>query len=133
MQFYEGLLKDGITAEDRFKEGIPSNPILFWDTKGEASEDTVFSRFREDAGLTYCNVGEVDYVQKVLIYLIYEKNIPRSTIGVITPYRGQRDTISSRLVKNELVNPNHLFKLRSTQRTSSASPNPSPSTVWPTL
>ncbi|KAF8002343.1 hypothetical protein HF325_003308 [Metschnikowia pulcherrima] len=104
-KFYDGLLKDGLTPADRLMEGIPENPVVFWDTCGKSPEGTVFSRFREDSGLTYANKGEVDFIQKVLIHLIYEKNIKKSEIGVITPYRGQRDLISSTLVKNDLVNP----------------------------
>ncbi|GEQ71862.1 hypothetical protein JCM33374_g5548 [Metschnikowia sp. JCM 33374] len=104
-KFYGGLLKDGLTPDDRQMEGIPSNPVVFWDTCGKCPEGTVFSRFREDSGLTYANKGEVDYIEKVLIHLIYEKNIKKSEIGVVTPYRGQRDLISSTLVKNDLVNP----------------------------
>lgn len=104
-KFYDGLLKDGLTPEDRQMEGIPANPVVFWDTCGKCPEGTVFSRFREDSGLTYANHGEVDFIEKVLIHLIYEKNIKKSEIGVITPYRGQRDLVSSALVKNDLVNP----------------------------
>lgn len=104
-KFYDGLLKDGITAEDRAKTGIPANPVLFWDTRGKSPESMVRARFREDNGLTYANKREVNYVENVLTNLIYEKGVQRSEIGVITPYRGQRDLISSTLVKNELINP----------------------------
>lgn len=107
-KFYDGLLKDGLTAADRAKEGIPENPVVFWDTCGKCPEGTVRSRFREDSGLTYANRGEIDYVEKVLTALIFEKGIPKSEIGVITPYRGQRDMLSSVLVKNELINPEKL-------------------------
>lgn len=104
-KFYGGLLKDGITAEDRTRPGISPNPVVFWDTQGRANEVNVRSRFREDSGLTYANPGEIDYVTKVLTNLIFEKGINKVDIGVITPYRGQRDMISSTLVKNELINP----------------------------
>lgn len=104
-KFYDGLLKDGITAQDRHRAGIPSNPVVFWDTCGKAPETHVHSRFREDSGLTYANPGEIAYVEKVLTNLIFEKSVTKSDIGVITPYRGQRDKISSTLVKNELINP----------------------------
>lgn len=104
-KFYDGLLKDGLTPADRAKDLIPANPIVFWDTRGKHPEGTVFSRFREDSGLTYANKGEISFVEKALTTLIFEKNISRANIGVITPYRGQRDLISSTLVKNELINP----------------------------
>lgn len=104
-KFYDGLLKDGITAQDRAKEGIPENPVVFWDTEGTAREGTVRTRFKEDNGLTYANKGEIDYIEKVLTALVFEKGVPKSEIGVITPYRGQRDLISSTLQKNDLINP----------------------------
>lgn len=104
-EFYDGLLKDGITAEHRAKNGIPENPVLFWDTDGKCPETTVRSRFREDSGMTYANKHEIAFIEKVLTALIYDKEINRKDIGVITPYRGQRDMISSTLVKNDLINP----------------------------
>lgn len=104
-EFYDGLLKDGITADDRKKNGIPQNPVFFWDTDGKCPENTVFSRFKEDSGLTYANAKEIGLIEKVLTTLIYEKGVSREDIGVITPYRGQRDMISAKLVKNELINP----------------------------
>ena len=107
-KFYDGLLKDGITAENRQREGIPPNPVVFWDTCGKAPEMHVHSRFREDSGLTYANAGEIKYIEKVLTNLIFEKSVKKADIGVITPYRGQRDKISSTLVKNELINPEKL-------------------------
>lgn len=105
LRFYDGLLKDGLTATDRVREGIPSNPVIFWDTNRECPEKTVTSRFREDGGRTYANAGEIAMLEKVLAMLIYDKGIPRTEIGIITPYRGQRDLISATLVRNDLINP----------------------------
>mmetsp|Transcript_5226 Transcript_5226/g.6576 ORF Transcript_5226/g.6576 Transcript_5226/m.6576 type:complete len:231 (+) Transcript_5226:2-694(+) len=104
-RFYGSLLKDGITAEDRILEGIPSNPVYFWDTCGSAPEERVKINFREDRGYTYSNRSEISYITKSVLKLIYDKGIPKSEIGIITPYRGQRDLISSILVKNDLINP----------------------------
>ncbi|CUM45897.1 uncharacterized protein AC631_03657 [Debaryomyces fabryi] len=104
-RFYGSLLKDGITAEDRILEGIPSNPVYFWDTCGAAPEERVKINFREDRGYTYSNKSEISYITKSVLKLIYDKGIPKSEIGIITPYRGQRDLISSILVKNDLINP----------------------------
>lgn len=105
VKFYDELLKDGITAEDRAMANIPANPVYFWDTKGRAREDRVRYGFREDRGYTYSNLNEIEYVTKVLMKLIYDKQVLKSDIGVITPYRGQRDLISNQLVKNDLINP----------------------------
>lgn len=104
-RFYDGLLKDGLTLADRVMENIPSNPVVFWDAAGKCPEKVVNSRFWEDGGRTYANTGEITMLEKVLGLLIYDKGIPRDQIGVITPYRGQRDLISSTLVKNDLINP----------------------------
>ena len=104
-KFYNNLLKDGITEEDRKWEGIPAKPLRFWDTFGDAREQRVRVGFREDKGYTYTNRGEVEYLLKILISFIYEKGVPRKDIGIITPYRGQRDLISSLLVNNSLINP----------------------------
>lgn len=104
-RFYNDLLKDGISAEDRHMEGIPQNPVYFWDTCGKHPEGRVRANFREDRGFTYANSGEIDFIVKILMKLIYDKGIPKSEIGVITPYRGQRDLISSSLVKDALINP----------------------------
>lgn len=104
-RFYGSLLKDGITAKDRILEGIPSNPVYFWDTCGTAHEERVRINFREDRGYTYSNRSEISYITKAVLKLIYDKGIPKSEIGIITPYRGQRDLISSILVKNDLINP----------------------------
>ncbi|KAK8441858.1 hypothetical protein ACI3LY_001625 [Candidozyma auris] len=100
-KFYNNLLKDGITAEDRKMKGIPINPVVFWDTKGKNPESPVHTRF----GVTYANRGEVNYIEQVLMTLVFEKGIKKSDIGIITPYRGQRDLISSTLVKNDVINP----------------------------
>lgn len=104
-RFYGGLLKDGITADDRRMDGLPENPVYFWDTVGKCRESRIKVGFREDRGYTYVNRPEVDLIKQVVINLIYEHNVKRSDIGVITPYRGQRDLISSELIKDTLVNP----------------------------
>lgn len=105
---YNNLLKDGIDASHRQKEGIPVNPVFFWNTGGKCTEGRVRVRFREDAGFSFSNQGEAKRIVTILTKLIFEKNIPRSTIGVVTPYSGQRNLISSVLAGNELINPEKL-------------------------
>ncbi|CAK9437370.1 uncharacterized protein LODBEIA_P17480 [Lodderomyces beijingensis] len=104
-RFYGGELKDGIDAKAREMNGIPANPVYFWDTAGKAREQSVRNYLREDRGYTFYNRDEVWYVQQILRVLILEKGISRDQIGVVTPYSGQRDLISSILVKDEVVNP----------------------------
>ena len=103
-KFYQGLLKDGITAEDRTIDSI-KNPVQFWDTQGRAKEERVRIRMREDNGYTYTNSKEIDYIIEVLVELIINKKITKSDIGIITPYRGQRDLISKKLKENPIINP----------------------------
>ncbi|KAG7195693.1 uncharacterized protein KQ657_002075 [Scheffersomyces spartinae] len=105
---YNNLLKDGIDASHRKMEGIPSNPVFFWNTGGKCSEGRVRVRYREDAGFSFSNQGEAKRIVTILTKLIYEKNIPRSSIGIVTPYSGQRNLISSILAENELINPDKL-------------------------
>lgn len=102
-RFYQGKLHNGITAEQRQTNGIP--PVYFFDTKGSAPESTISNRLREDFGRTYINRKEVEYILQVVKSLIIEKGIERSEIGIITPYSGQRDLISSVLVKDDIINP----------------------------
>ncbi|EGV66090.1 P-loop containing nucleoside triphosphate hydrolase protein [Yamadazyma tenuis ATCC 10573] len=103
-KFYNDLLKDGITAEQRTMNSI-DRPVMFWDTQGKCSEERVRIRTREDNGYTYSNPGEISYIVDILQNLIYDKQVDKSTIGIITPYRGQRDLISKVLSENELINP----------------------------
>lgn len=103
-KFYNGELKDGIDADARRINGIPES-LYFWDTKSKAREKSVRNLLREDGGYTFTNHEEVSYVQQVLKTLIVEKGISRDNIGVITPYSGQRDLISSILVKDDVINP----------------------------
>ena len=104
-KFYEEKLIDGIDAEARKMDGIPEIPLYFWDTKGAAREQSVRNLLREDRGYTFTNREEVSYIQQVLKNLIIEKGIQRENIGVVTPYSGQRDLISSVLVKDDIINP----------------------------
>ncbi|KAI5954459.1 hypothetical protein KGF54_002234 [Candida jiufengensis] len=105
-KFYNNELLDGITAEARNIPGIPNDkPVYFWDTKGNAPEQSVKNFLREDRGYTYTNQKEINYLKQILQTLIIEKGISRDDIGIITPYSGQRDLISSVLVKDDIINP----------------------------
>ncbi|KAL6454369.1 LOW QUALITY PROTEIN: ECM32 putative ATP-dependent RNA helicase ECM32 [Candida maltosa Xu316] len=104
-KFYGGLLKDGIDSSSRQLEGINSSPLYFWDTKGKAREQSVRNFLREDRGYAYTNRDEIRYVQEILRTLIITKGVKPEQIGVITPYSGQRDLISSTLVKDDVINP----------------------------
>lgn len=103
---YNGKLKDGVTASDRAMPGIPKNPVLFWDTCGKLREQSISLQTDENNShpSTY-NPGEARAVENILTYLIEKKGIKRSSIGVITPYRGQRNEICSILTRNRKINP----------------------------
>ena len=86
--FYDGLLEDGVTAEDR--RGVPfpgGNGVVMWWHIAEG-ESPVRSG--------YANHAEVDAVCQVVVYLA-GKGIPHHDIGVITPYDAQRALLLSRL------------------------------------
>ncbi|CAI5755619.1 unnamed protein product [Candida verbasci] len=102
-RFYQGLLKDGISKEARIVENV-SNSVYFWDTKGQNPEKSIKNFLREDHGFTYTNPGEIENIITALKVLIYEKNVKRENIGIITGYSGQRDLISSTLIRNEFIN-----------------------------
>lgn len=106
-KFYGGLLKDGIDANARQLEGVISSPLYFWDTKGNAREQSVRNFLREDGGYTYTNRDEIGYIQQVLRTLIITKGVKPEQIGIITPYSGQRDLISATLVKDDVINPSN--------------------------
>ncbi|GEQ66499.1 hypothetical protein JCM33374_g162 [Metschnikowia sp. JCM 33374] len=104
-QFYGDKLLDGISAADRKMIGIPTNPVLFWDTQGKCPEETVIIENDQGQHRTMSNIGEALYVEQTVMRLIREKNIKRSRIGIITPYRGQRNQICSILMRNRVINP----------------------------
>ncbi|RCK58802.1 putative ATP-dependent RNA helicase ECM32 [Candida viswanathii] len=106
-RFYGGLLKDGIDASARHIEGVTSSPLYFWDTKGNAREQSVRNFLREDRGYTYTNRDEIAYIKQVIRTLIITKGVRRDQIGIVTPYSGQRDLISSMLVKDDVINPSN--------------------------
>lgn len=103
-KFYDGLLHDGVTAQHRSYPGV-SRPLLFYDTEGKCLEGRIRNRFSEDSGFSYMNRGEGQKVIKILVELVVEKGIDRAKIGIVTPYRAQRDLISSLIEQNDLINP----------------------------
>ncbi|OBA22373.1 P-loop containing nucleoside triphosphate hydrolase protein [Metschnikowia bicuspidata var. bicuspidata NRRL YB-4993] len=104
-EFYDGKLKDGVTAEKHQKYGNISRPLMFWDTQKRCREERAISYYTGDYGSTYCNVGEVKRVEQILEYFIEVMHVEKTNIGVITPYSGQRDLISESASKNKKINP----------------------------
>ena len=107
-KFYGGKLKDGITAEDRKMKGI-NYPVYFFDHKGVgAPESKQFSRTGEEFGFSWVNHKEVSYIERMVIKLIVEHNVPPSTIGIMTGYAAQRELIVKTLEDNKLINPSGM-------------------------
>ncbi|SCW04274.1 LAFE_0H09912g1_1 [Lachancea fermentati] len=101
--FYAGMLKNGVTEQDRAWPNI-KYPLFFYQCN-DGPENRVFNRKRGMRGFTYNNRFEADAIVRVIHNLILDKNVPREDIGVITPYSSQRDLISEILVKDPVVNP----------------------------
>ncbi|CEP63289.1 RNA helicase LALA0_S07e06766g [Lachancea lanzarotensis] len=101
--FYDGKLKNGVTAEQKSWPGL-AFPLFFYHCN-KGPESKVFNSKRGMRGFTYNNTHEAEAVVEVLHKLIVEKNVRRDEIGIITPYSSQRDLISELLVRDPVVNP----------------------------
>ncbi|SCU87338.1 LAFA_0E06128g1_1 [Lachancea sp. 'fantastica'] len=101
--FYDGKLKDGVTAEEKSWPGL-AYPLFFYHCN-KGSESKVFNSKRGMRGFTYNNAHEAEAIIEVLHKLIIEKKVSRDEIGIITPYSSQRDLISEMLVRDPVVNP----------------------------
>lgn len=89
--FYEGVLRDGVTAADR--EGIITistggrlPPITWWDTTG----------FDEKVGLSKLNTAEAQRVSCV-VQCLMDNKVSAQDIGVISVYKAQADCVSKNL------------------------------------
>ncbi|SCU85894.1 LANO_0C05886g1_1 [Lachancea nothofagi CBS 11611] len=101
--FYNGMLKDGVTAEQKSWPGL-TRPLFFFHCNN-GPENKVFNSKRGMRGFTYNNTHEAEAIVAVLHKLIIDKKVGREEIGVITPYSSQRDLISEMLVRDPVVNP----------------------------
>ncbi|CCE62004.1 hypothetical protein TPHA_0B03320 [Tetrapisispora phaffii CBS 4417] len=105
-KFYDNKLLDGVTEEQKKWPGI-EHPLYFHQCD-KGLENKVFNYNRGSRGFTYTNKHEVKEIVKFIYRLILEKNVPRTEIGIITPYSAQRDLISETLQKDLVVNPERL-------------------------
>ena len=86
-QFYGGKLKDGIQARDRILQEIrdfwpgASKPMAFYDIKGTEE--------RYGQSHSYFNHEEAELIEH-LLYDLLQHAIHPTSIGIITPYEGQR-------------------------------------------
>ena len=94
--FYEGRLKDGITAEDRSLANLPVNelfkgkPLLFVNCEGE---EDYYSN-----STSRWNAEEAETTLSVLERL-RQLEVPLNSIGLVTPYDGQRKTLVKRALE----------------------------------
>ncbi|VDD79775.1 unnamed protein product [Mesocestoides corti] len=84
--FYEGSLQNGVTTEDRCKEidfpwPNPDRPMFFYCTSGQEEIS--------GNGVSYLNRTEAATVEKIVTKML-KVGVDPTTIGVITPYEGQR-------------------------------------------
>ncbi|CAH8444287.1 unnamed protein product [Dicrocoelium dendriticum] len=84
--FYEGSLQNGVTAEDRCKKidfpwPNPDRPMFFYCTSGQEEIS--------GNGVSYLNRTEAATVEKIVTKML-KIGVHPNTIGVITPYEGQR-------------------------------------------
>jgi len=94
LAFYGEHLKDGIKATDRkIPEGFQ------WPRKGYPIAFVNIEHMEEGYGKSFCNMGEVKAVTKVVGYLLRDK-IPETHIGIITPYDRQKNIIRQFLKRN---------------------------------
>ena len=81
----------------------PDFPMIFHQAYGEK---TILPEMNESPSLR--NHDEVNIVMKYVNLLVRELKIPKDDIGIISPYRGQIDSIKKRLVKEGLCPPDRL-------------------------
>ncbi|CAL8104829.1 unnamed protein product [Calicophoron daubneyi] len=84
--FYEGSLQNGVTAEDRCKKidfpwPNPDRPMFFYCTSGQEEIS--------GNGVSYLNRTEAATVEKIVTKML-KIGVHPNTVGVITPYEGQR-------------------------------------------
>lgn len=86
-EFYKGKLRDGIDANDRTLPEVNdmwpsrSKPMIFYDLKGTEE--------RYGQSHSYCNREEAEMIEQIL-YDLLQRSVQPSSIGIITPYDGQR-------------------------------------------
>lgn len=98
--FYNGELKDGVSKYDKERSGLPSNPVIFWNSNEPESLLKATGR-----NPSWINYKECRMVTKVIEEL-KRKGVKNTEIGVVTPYSGQKYAIADTLKSNHNINPN---------------------------
>lgn len=90
--FYDGSLQNGVTVQQRLKREIDfpwpvgDNPMMFWSNLGNEEISA--------SGTSYLNRTEASNVEKI-VTRFFKAGVRPESIGVITPYEGQRSYIVS--------------------------------------
>ncbi|GAV52513.1 hypothetical protein ZYGR_0AG05040 [Zygosaccharomyces rouxii] len=105
-RFYGGLLKDGVTEQQKSWPSI-KYPLFFLRCD-LGNETKVTSSQNGLRGYTYTNKHECQSLLQMVYKLILDKKVSRDQIGIVTPYSAQRDAISELLVQDRVVNPQGL-------------------------
>lgn len=100
-KFYNGLLKDGITAEDRKLEAV-KYPLFFLNHASHERTEHTRSNY------SIYNSGEVELVERIIEKLVVDKHIERDRIGVMTGYAAQRKHLADALQGNAVINPDKV-------------------------
>jgi hypothetical protein len=80
--FYDGLIKNGVTNQDKILEPcefvFPNKdiPIVFISVHSP----------EERRNSSYCNMGEIETVSEILSQLLKNKSLKQKQVGIITPY-----------------------------------------------
>lgn len=90
--FYDGSLQNGVTTAQRLKREVDfpwpvvDNPMMFWSNLGNEEISA--------SGTSYLNRTEASNVEKI-VTRFFKAGVKPESIGVITPYEGQRSYIVS--------------------------------------
>ena len=95
-EFYEGSLQNGVTAEERdasrfFRWPNPAMPMIFYHSMSPEE--------LSGSSTSYLNRTEAAIAEKIVTLLI-RNNAKPSSIGVITPYEGQRAYLCNYMNRN---------------------------------
>lgn len=95
--FYEGSLQNGVVDEDRlmkdvdFPWPVADKPMMFWCNLGNEEISA--------SGTSYLNRTEASNVEKI-VTRFFKAGVKPSSIGIITPYEGQRSYVVSSMQMN---------------------------------
>ncbi|PKY08859.1 putative regulator of nonsense transcripts [Aspergillus campestris IBT 28561] len=106
--FYEGSLQNGVTSIDRLRRDVDfpwpigDNPMMFWSNLGNEEISA--------SGTSYLNRTEATNVEKI-VTRFFKAGVQPSSIGIITPYEGQRSYIVSSMQANGTFKKEHYKEI----------------------